>query len=153
MLRSALRIKKKRNEFKSDPWTCDSTCVSCQRRCWDDGFILAEVWALPHVVFEGALGFVAMQSSGVIFRVKAVVWRYPLKTVEWGLAAPWLGQSVTAFKAINALKGVLTSEFAWLEKKEKKKGEKTSGYWWRGVFPSTGTVVIKGRNWMSLSNY
>lgn len=89
------------------------TCVSCQCRCWDDGFILAEVWALPHIVFESALGLVAMQGSGVVFRVEAVVWRYPLQAAEWRLAAPWLGQSVTALKALDALKGVLATKLTW----------------------------------------
>lgn len=86
------------------------TRVSCQCRRWDDGFILAEVWALPHIVFEGALGLVAMQGSGVVFRVEAVVWRYPLQAAEWRLAAPWLGQSVTALEALDALEGVLATE-------------------------------------------
>lgn len=89
------------------------TCVSCQRCRWDDGLILAEVRALPHVVFEGALGLVAMQGSGVVFRVKAVIGWYPLQAAEWGLAAPRLGQSVAAFKAIDALEGVLATELTW----------------------------------------
>lgn len=103
------------------------TSISCQRRCWDDWFILAEVRAFPHIVFEGALGFVAVQGGGVVFRLKAVVWRYPLQAAEWRLAAPWLGQSITALKALNALKGVLATELTWEEqtsghgKREKSK--------------------------------
>lgn len=86
------------------------TCVSCQCCCWDDGFILAEVWALPHIVFEGALGLVAVQGGGVVFWVKAVVGRYPLQAAERWLAAPWLGQPVAALKALDALEGVLAAE-------------------------------------------
>lgn len=107
------------------PWSF--TCVSCQGRCWDDRFILAEVWALPHIVFEGALRLVAMQGSGVVFWIKAVIWRYPLQTAEWRLAAPWLGQSVTALKALNALKGVLATKLTWGEEvkgREERKRKK-----------------------------
>lgn len=102
------------------------TCVSCQCCSWDDGFILAEVWALPHIVFEGAFRLVAMQGSGVVFWVKAVIWRNPLQAAEWRLTAPWLGQSVTALIALNALKGVLAAEFTWDERMGGK-GKSTKG--------------------------
>ena len=54
-----------------------------------------------------------MQGGGVVFRVEAVVRRYPLQAAERGLAAPWLGQSVTALEALDALEGVLATELTW----------------------------------------
>lgn len=94
------------------------TCISCQRRCRDDWFVLAEVWALPHIVFEGALGLVAMQGCGVVLRIEAVVWRYSLQAVERRLAAPRLGQPVIALEAVNAFKRVLATELTWQGKIE-----------------------------------
>lgn len=89
------------------------TRISCQRRCRDDRFVLAEVWALPHVVFEGALGLVAVQSGGVVLRIEAVVRRYSLQAVERGLAAPRLSQPVAALEAVNAFKRLLATELTW----------------------------------------
>lgn len=89
------------------------TCVSCQRRRRDDGFVLAEVRALPHVVFEGSLGLVALQGGGVVLGVEAVVRRYPLQAAERGLAAPRLSQPVAALEALDALEGVLAAELTW----------------------------------------
>ena len=86
------------------------TCVSCQRRRRDDGFVLAEVRALPHIVFESALGLVAVQGGGVVLRVEAVVRGYPLQAAEGGLAAPRLGQPVAALEALDALEGVLAAK-------------------------------------------
>lgn len=92
------------------------TCVSCQRRRRDDGFILAEVRALPHIVFESALGLVAVQGGGVVLRVEAVVRGYPLQAAEGGLAAPRLGQPVAALEALDALEGVLAAELTCEER-------------------------------------
>lgn len=89
------------------------TCVSRQRRRRDDGFVLAEVRALPHVVFEGSLGLVALQGGGVVLGVEAVVRRYPLQAAERGLAAPRLGQPVAALEALDALEGVLAAKLTW----------------------------------------
>lgn len=106
----------------SDPWTC-LTGVACQRCRWDDGFVLAEVRALPHVVFERALGLVAVQGGGVVFRVEAVVRRYPLQAAERGLAAPRLGQPVAALEALDALEGVLATELTY----ERRAGRRGGG--------------------------
>lgn len=99
------------------------TCVSRQRRRRDDGFVLAEVRALPHVVFEGSLGLVALQGGGVVLGVEAVVGRYPLQAAERRLAAPRLGQPVAALEALDALEGVLAAEFTW-----EPRGKKTFSF-------------------------
>lgn len=96
---------------KINPKAC--TCVSCKRCCGNDGFVLAEVWALPHIVFERALRLVAVQGGGVVFWVKAVVGRYPLQAAERRLTTPGLGQPLTALEALDALKGVLATKLAW----------------------------------------
>lgn len=51
-----------------------------------------------------------MQGGGVIFRVEAVIGRYPLQAAERGLAAPGLSQPLAALEALDALEGVLATE-------------------------------------------
>lgn len=51
-----------------------------------------------------------MQGAGVVLRVEAVVGRHPLQAAEGGLAAPRLGEAVTALKALDALEGVLATQ-------------------------------------------
>lgn len=87
------------------------TCVSSERGRWDDRFVFAQVRALPHVVFKRALGFVRVQSAGVILRVEAVVGRDSLEAVEGRLTAPRLRESVAALETVDALKRVLTTQF------------------------------------------
>lgn len=59
----------------------------------------------------------AVQGGGVVFRVEAVVGRYPLQAAERWLTTPGLGQSLTALEALDALKGILATKLAWGAKK------------------------------------
>ena len=88
------------------------TCVSGERGGGDDGLVLVELRALPHVVLEGALGLVAVQGAGVVLRFEAVVGGHPLQAAEGRLAAPGVGEPVTALQAVDALEGVLAAQLA-----------------------------------------
>lgn len=55
----------------------------------------------------------AVQGGGVVLRVEAVVGRDPLQAAEGRLAAPGLGQPLTALEALNALEGILATKLPW----------------------------------------
>ena len=54
----------------------------------------------------------AVQGAGVVLRLKAVVGGHPLQAAEGRLAAPGVGEPVTALQAVDALEGVLATQLA-----------------------------------------
>lgn len=58
------------------------TCVASQCSSRDNRLVLIHVGPVSNIVLEGAFGFVVGQSDRVILRVKAVVRRDTLETLE-----------------------------------------------------------------------
>lgn len=98
------------------------TCVASQGCGRDDRLVLVEVSAVTHIVLEGALGLVVGQGGWVVLRVEAVVGGDALQAVEGRLAAPGLGEAVTAVVALYALKGVLAPELPWRRRRRRRAG-------------------------------
>lgn len=67
------------------------------------------------------------QDGWIVLGVEAVVGRDALQAVERRLAAPGLGEAVTAVVALYALEGVLAPELTWRRRRRRRRAGRRDG--------------------------